>query len=96
MSSIESTVDHPVATDSDKPPTTPSNKRSSVSQQNLIYFEKQDGGALCATFALNNLLQGPFIDEIAMSNIGKYTHTHMYIRCIFAPPFADTKRASYI
>ena len=37
--------------------------------QKYIYFEKQLGGMLCGVHCINSLLQGPYFDEISMSQI---------------------------
>lgn len=35
-----------------------------------IYWEKQDSDALCAVYALNCLLQGPYFDAVVLAQIG--------------------------
>ena len=35
-----------------------------------IYFEKQQGDMMCGVHCINALLQGPYFDEVTMSQIG--------------------------
>ena len=35
-----------------------------------IYFEKQAGDMMCGVHSINALLQGPYFDEIKLSEIG--------------------------
>lgn len=39
-------------------------------KRKYIYFEKQTMSKLCGLHALNSLLQGPFFNEIILSEIG--------------------------
>ena len=36
----------------------------------IVYFEKQSDDRLCGLHCLNNLLQGPYLDVITLSEIG--------------------------
>ena len=36
----------------------------------VVYFEKQSDDRLCGLHCLNNLLQGPYLDVITLSEIG--------------------------
>lgn len=40
-------------------------------ERKLIYFEHQSNDRLCGVHCLNSLLQGPFFDEIQLSEIGQ-------------------------
>ena len=35
----------------------------------FIYFEKQGADMMCGVHCINALLQGPYFDEVSMSNI---------------------------
>ena len=39
-------------------------------QRKVVYFEKQSNDRLCGLLCLNNLLQGPFVDIVTLSDIG--------------------------
>ena len=39
-------------------------------QRKFVYFEKQSNDRLCGLHCLNNLLQGPFLDIVTLSDIG--------------------------
>ena len=39
-------------------------------QRKVVYFEKQSNDRLCGLHCLNNLLQGPFLDIVTLSEIG--------------------------
>ena len=39
-------------------------------QRKVVYFEKQSNDRLCGLHCLNNLLQGPFLDMVTLSDIG--------------------------
>ena len=39
-------------------------------KRKYVYFEKQTMSKLCGLHALNSLLQGPFFNEIILSEIG--------------------------
>jgi ataxin-3 len=39
-------------------------------QRKVVYFEKQSDDRLCGLHCLNNLLQGPFLDIVTISQIG--------------------------
>ena len=43
--------------------------RSVTIMDEYIYWEKQDSGELCAVHAINNLLQGPYFDAVALAQI---------------------------
>ena len=39
-------------------------------QRKVVYFEKQSNDRLCGLHCLNNLLQGPYLDMVTLSEIG--------------------------
>ncbi len=39
-------------------------------KRKFVYFEKQTNSKLCGLHAINSLLQGPFFNEIILSEIG--------------------------
>ena len=45
-------------------------KETSPKFNRLVYFEKQSDDRLCGLHCLNNLLQGPYLDVITLSEIG--------------------------
>ncbi len=40
-----------------------------VFDEKLVYFEKQGADMMCGVHCINALLQGPYFDEVTMSNI---------------------------
>lgn len=40
-----------------------------ATDEKMIYFEKQGRDMMCGVHCINALLQGPYFDEVTMSNI---------------------------
>ncbi len=44
-------------------------KLSGLDDGKWVYFEKQGKDMMCGVHCINSLLQGPYFDEVTMSNI---------------------------